>query len=85
MTPFCLTSGNLPGTLDSCSNVRFGTKWHITANQKERSSNKQAATEVQKRGFISAEAKKAKAEKAEKVIITGRSLTAIIEGFLRGA
>jgi len=82
MTPFCLTSGNLPGTLDSCSNVRFGTKWHITANQKERSSNKQAATEVQKRGFKSAEAK---AEKAEKVIITGRSLTAIIEGFLRGA
>jgi hypothetical protein len=40
---------------------------------------------VQKRGFKSAEAKAEKAEKAEKVIITGRSLTAIIEGFLRGA
>jgi len=59
-----------------------GTKWRITGNQKERSSNKQDAPEVQKRGFKSAEAK---AEKAETVIITGRSLTAIIEGFLRGA
>jgi len=77
MPPFCLASGNLPGRLDHCSNVRFWLKVAHNGNQKERGSNKQDAPEVRKRGFKSAE--------AEKVIITGRSLTAIIEGFLRGA